>query len=267
MANFILPGNAAHLNFQQRQPAPSLRPWVQCLWSMGGQSHFLPPITEKLYPDAGASLIIKLASPRPIITLCFNKHTLLETFSPSIPRVGIRLKPASAYSLLGLAPEQFIDTHLCLDDEVNPPWMDSLMPVVERLYQLDASQGLNLLETWLLGLLRCQPPTKGPTSRIIQAINQLQLPPEQLAANLGLTRRTLERRLKREVGVSPGALVAYARLNRARQRLLGTNLPLSEIALQCGYYDQAHFTNSFQSFTYETPAIYRKRKLSQIYKA
>ncbi len=82
-----------------------------------------------------------------------------------------------------------------------------------------------------------------------------------------MTRRTLERKLKREVGVTPGQLVAYARLDRARHRLLETTLPLAEIALQCGYYDQAHFTHAFQSLAYETPAAYRKRKLSQIYKA
>ncbi|WP_236995638.1 DUF6597 domain-containing transcriptional factor [Vreelandella populi] len=129
MANFILPGNAAYLNFQQRLPAPSLRPWVQCLWSMGGQSPLAPPIVEKLYPDAGASLTIKLASARPIITLCFNKHTLLETFDPSITRLGIRFKPASVYSLLGLVPEQLIDAHLSLGDDIKPFWMSSLTPV------------------------------------------------------------------------------------------------------------------------------------------
>ncbi|MBE0404568.1 helix-turn-helix transcriptional regulator [Halomonas citrativorans] len=267
MAHFILPGNAVHLNFQQRLPDTNLRTWVQCLWSMGGQSPLAHPIVEKLYPDAGASLIIHLGSSRPIVTLCFNRHMLLETFDTSTTRIGIRFKPASMYSLLGLAPEQCIDAHLCLGDDIKPSWMDSLMPVVERLYQLDAPKGLALLETWLLGLLKSRLTSKSPVPGIIQAINQLQLPPEQLAANIGLTRRTLERRLKREVGVSPGALVTYARLNRARRCLLEADRPLSEIALHCGYYDQPHFTHAFQSFTNETPASYRQRKLSQIYKA
>mgnify|MGYP003665257526 CR=1 FL=1 len=174
---------------------------------------------------------------------------------------------AGTHCLLGLLPEAFTDTHYRLDNELEPLGLQGLIPVVERLYQSDSQQGLRLLETWLLHRLESQPPANSRITKIVQAIGALQLPPQQLGATLGFTRRTLERKLKREVGVTPGQLVAYARLNRARHGLLATTLPLTEIALQCGYYDQAHFTHAFQSLAYETPAAYRKRKLSQIYKA
>ncbi|MCC5903672.1 MAG: helix-turn-helix transcriptional regulator [Halomonas sp.] len=272
MTDLILPSNANHLNFRHRLPDKRLTPWIQCLWSMGGPGHLTEPRTEKFYPDAGASLSIKLASSRPIITLCFNRHTLIETLDTTTPCLGIRFKAAGAHCLLGLLPEAFTDTYHCLDSELELlSWqrlrLQGLMPVVERLYQLDSQQGLQLLETWLLHRLKSRPPTNSRITTIVQAIGELQLPPQQLGATLGFTRRTLERKLKREVGVTPGQLVAYARLNRARRGLLETTLPLAEIALQCGYYDQAHFTHAFQTLTYETPAAYRKRKLSQIYKA
>lgn len=277
MTDLILPSNANYLNFQYRLPDKRLTPWVQCLWSIGGTGHLTEPRTEKFYPDAGASLSIKLASSHPIITFCFNRHTLIETLDTTAPCLGIRFKAAGAHCLLGLLPEAFTDTHHRLDNELEPlslqtsslqrPRLQGLKPVVERLYQLDSQQGLRLLETWLLHRLESKPPSDSRITTIVQAIGELQLSPQQLGATLGFTRRTLERKLKREVGVTPGQLVAYTRLNRARHGLLETTLPLAEIALQCGYYDQAHFTHAFQSLAYETPAAYRKRKLSQIYKA
>ena len=233
---------------------------------MGGSGDVAEPRTEKFYPDAGASLSIKLDSSHPIITLCFNRRTLIETLAHT-PCLGIRFKAAGVHCLLGLLPEAFADKPQRLDNELETPGLQGLMHVVEHLYHLDAQQGLRLLETWLLHRLKSQPLVNSRTPTIVQAIGKLQLPPQELGATLGVTRRTLERKLKREVGVTPGQLVAYARLDRARHRLLETALPLAEIALQCGYYDQAHFTHAFQSLAYETPAAYRKRKLSQIYKA
>jgi len=264
MTEFILPSNANYLNLRHRLPDKRLAPWVQCLWSMGRPGHLSESRTAKFYPDAGASLSIKLTSPHPIITLCFNKTTLIETVDTTALCLGIRFKANGTHCLLGLLPEAFTDTHYRLENELEPL---GLLPVVERLYQLDSEQGLRLLETWLLHRLESQPPANSRITAIVQAIEALQLPPQQLGAALGFTRRTLERKLKREVGVTPGQLVAYARLNRARHGLLATTLPLTEVALQCGYYDQAHFTHAFQALTYETPAAYRKRKLSQIYKS
>lgn len=267
MTDLILPSHANYLNFRHRLPDKRLAPWVQCLWSMGGSGDVTDPRTEKFYPDAGASLSIKLASSHPIITLCFNRRTLIETLDAQTPCLGIRFKATGVHCLLGLLPEAFADKPQRLDNELETPALQGLMPVAEHLYHLDAQQGLCLLETWLLHRLKSQSLVNSRTLRIVQAIGELKHPPQQLGATLGVTRRTLERKLKREVGVTPGQLVAYARLDRARHRLLETTLPLAEIALQCGYYDQAHFTHAFQSLAYETPAAYRKRKLSQIYKA
>lgn len=267
MALFILPANAVRLNLQRRLPDPHLRPWVQCLWSMAGHSGVAAPETEKLYPDAGSSLTIKLTSPRPTITFCFNKSTLFETFDPTTARLSIRFKAAGAFALLGIEPQRFSNLHHSLDIDDHPLWLNSLMPVVDRLYEVSALEGLALLERWLLG--RLEFPTAGHTrtQHLVHEIGRLQLPPQALMANLGFTRRTLERRLKREVGVSPGHIVGYARMYTAR-RLLSTPHPcLAEVALRCGYYDQAHFSHAFHAFTHETPAAYRKRKLSQIYKA
>jgi AraC family transcriptional regulator len=43
----------------------------------------------------------------------------------------------------------------------------------------------------------------------------------------------------------------------AKSLMLSTSMPLSEIALNCGMADQAHFTRIFRQSTGDTPARWR----------
>jgi AraC-like DNA-binding protein len=45
--------------------------------------------------------------------------------------------------------------------------------------------------------------------------------------------------------------------------LRDTNRPISEIALEAGFYDQSHFTNVFRRFLGTTPQRYRAQKSSR----
>jgi len=72
----------------------------------------------------------------------------------------------------------------------------------------------------------------------------------------GLSRRTLHRRLS-EAGLSFSKLRDEARLVTA-MRLLDTDLKLSEIAVELGYSDPAHFTRAFKRWTSVSPLLYRR---------
>ncbi|WP_447957739.1 helix-turn-helix domain-containing protein [Vreelandella sp. EE7] len=266
MDAIILPDSALPLNFQQRPPHYRLRRWVQCLWSLGGGDAGASRI-EKLYPDGGASLTIHLDKAQPDITLCFNKHTLVETLDASTARMGVRFKPAGMHCLMGLAADAHVDFYHRLESATQPAWLASLMPIIDSLYPLDSPAGMNLLESWLLGLLNGASNIQSRLPLLVDTLSTSKLLPDQLGAYLGFTRRTLERKLKREVGASPSQLVNFARLHRARHALIETKRPLADIALGCGFHDQAHFTHAFKKFALETPSVYRQRKLSQSYKA
>jgi len=51
------------------------------------------------------------------------------------------------------------------------------------------------------------------------------------------------------VGLTPGTLYASYRFNRSLRQILTTDLSLTSIAYECGYYDQAHFIKEFRKFT------------------
>lgn len=79
-----------------------------------------------------------------------------------------------------------------------------------------------------------------------------------LAESSGVDPSHFGRAFRKWFGCSVGAYVRRLRLQRASAQVAGTRLPLSEIAQAVGFYDQAHFTNSFKRHYGLTPAAYRK---------
>jgi len=50
------------------------------------------------------------------------------------------------------------------------------------------------------------------------------------------------------------------RIQEAAKLLLGTDLPLVDIALQCGFQNQPHFTTVFKKMTSATPRRWRNAR-------
>ncbi|MGB3931850.1 MAG: AraC family transcriptional regulator [Sphingobium sp.] len=63
------------------------------------------------------------------------------------------------------------------------------------------------------------------------------------------------------VGIAPYAWFVQQRISQAKHLLCSTALPLAQIALECGFSDQAHFTKGFAKSTGLTPARWRRQIL------
>lgn len=72
----------------------------------------------------------------------------------------------------------------------------------------------------------------------------------------------LARAFRRHFGCSPGAYRRRLRLNRAAAMLSADSLDMSEIAIRCGYFDQAHFSRAFREAFGLPPGSYRQRARS-----
>jgi AraC-like DNA-binding protein len=79
----------------------------------------------------------------------------------------------------------------------------------------------------------------------------------ELAAHAGLSPFQLDQRIRALFGLSAGQYLSRLRIGRACDRLRHTNAPLSELALECGYADQAAFTRQFRKSVGLTPGAYR----------
>jgi len=71
--------------------------------------------------------------------------------------------------------------------------------------------------------------------RFIRNHSHRPLTVQQMAAAVGMTRRTLERRFAQSVGRTPREELEWLRVQRARKLLVETRRPIKEIAFLCGF--------------------------------
>jgi AraC family transcriptional regulator len=84
-----------------------------------------------------------------------------------------------------------------------------------------------------------------------------------LAEQLSLSAGHFNRAFKETFGESPHAYIVGLRLEMARELMLSTADPLSQIAYACGFADQSHFTKAFRRGVGQTPNAWRRHNLTE----
>ena len=79
-----------------------------------------------------------------------------------------------------------------------------------------------------------------------------------LCALVRLSKAHFSRSFKHAFGESPHAFVVRRRLEIATQYMLQTDVPLSDIALRCGFADHAHFSKHFRQVNGLNPSAWRR---------
>lgn len=79
-----------------------------------------------------------------------------------------------------------------------------------------------------------------------------------LAAITRLSVSYFARAFKSSFGESPYGYILGRRLERARELMLTTGDPLCQVALSCGFADQAHMTKMFRQIAGQTPGAWRR---------
>jgi AraC-like DNA-binding protein len=88
---------------------------------------------------------------------------------------------------------------------------------------------------------------------IVESAGQVSV--DQLATAAGISSRQLERRFLRDIGIGPkllGRILRFQQVFRAVERV---DSAWASIAVECGYYDQAHLIRDFTQFAGQTPAV------------
>lgn len=83
---------------------------------------------------------------------------------------------------------------------------------------------------------------------------------DALATMAGCSRAQFCRRFRTATGMSPGGYVLHLRLQAARELLCGTDRPIADIAVACGFSDRFHFGRIFAREIGEPPAAFRRHR-------
>ena len=111
-------------------------------------------------------------------------------------------------------------------------------------------RGRNLMELWQA---RC-------VQGYIAAHLHSKIRTGDLARVTQFKRSKFNRIFKASFACTPCQYVKRMRVARAQNLMIISSSPLSQIALECGFSDQAHFSNCFRSVVRERPAAWRAQR-------
>jgi AraC-like DNA-binding protein len=149
---------------------------------------------------------------------------------------------------------ELFNQSLALDDLVLRSQMDV---VSEQICEARSNEGrIRVVENFLLSRLK----NAVPDELVALAVGLIQqtngnIRIALLAEKLNISQSRLEKRFRKVVGASPKKFATIVRL----RHILGSETSRSELtglALDAGYFDQAHFIKDFKSFTGQTPEQY-----------
>jgi AraC-like DNA-binding protein len=171
--------------------------------------------------------------------------------------VSAHLRPSALSALTAVPPARLTDRRLPLA-EVLPD-----APDLAKVYAAESqAAGTDALEDWFRRL--------GPTRRrgaelVDEAVDLIAARTDLtrvdvLAAELGVTVRTLQRRFDRHLGVGPKWVLRRCRIQDALGVIeSGGEVDWAGLAVELGFADQSHFTNAFTALVGIPPAGYTKR--------
>jgi AraC family transcriptional regulator len=96
------------------------------------------------------------------------------------------------------------------------------------------------------------------TLAYIEANLESKMDIDDLANVVALSRSHFSRAFKHSVGLSPMEYVVVRRVERAKMMISETTEPLAEVALACGFADQAHLNRRFRDIVGISPGRWRR---------
>lgn len=136
--------------------------------------------------------------------------------------VGARLKPGV---FVQHVPSDFDDCSICLPSD-------------------DLSQIANRFRNWIAEVRFQLPPKYIQTATALAHHTGGRASAGDLSKAAGVAPRYLLRGFNKYLGLGPKAYLDIMRINRALQLRAQSSMSLTQIAVECGYADQAHFTRS-----------------------
>ncbi|HEY8581942.1 MAG TPA: helix-turn-helix transcriptional regulator [Capillimicrobium sp.] len=255
-----------------RSPSAPLRGLVTGLQGFAERS--AAPVMRRELPSGDAVLILDLDAGWRVAEVGSRAPARMASFvggisdAPSFAGhdgraecVQVDLTPAGVRALLGVPAGELANTVVGLDDLLGADGRR----LVEALHGAPTWLArFRLLEAALARRALEAPPPRHDVQRAWQRLQATDgaLPVEALARELRCSRRHLARRFAEDVGLGPKAFARVLRFRRAAALLRDPGgPPIVDVALRCGYADQAHLTRETRELSGVTPGALRAAAL------
>lgn len=257
------------MQIRQRKPAPPLDQFVQTLWIFHGDPR--PYARERALPDGCPALIINLNADR---TRIYDRHnfSFRQSFNGCafigpqteynvidtdlMVAAGVHFKPGGAYPFLAPPADELHGSQLPLDEL----WGRFAAELRERLLEAaTVDEQLSVLENALLARAG-RPMERHPA--VAFALAQFRRTPQtrsiaEVTGRTGLSARRFIELFRREVGMPPKLFCRVQRFQQVLQSIaVSKKIEWPLVALDAGYFDQAHFIHDFRAFSGINPSTY-----------
>jgi AraC-like DNA-binding protein len=273
VAGFRQSGRQSRIVHRLHIPAPPLASLVRCFWYSEGAPG--PHRRERLMPNGEASIVFTLRDEEMRLydadhpdrftscglvgitgarTNCFVIDTAAEDRV-----VGIQFQPGGTFPFLREPASAVANQSGPLDDL----WCGAASEIREQLLAAASPDAMfAVLERCLLGRL-VRPLELHPAIRF--ACGHICRAPQVATVSgvmerIGLSQRRFIELFRAQIGLTPKGFCRVRRFQRVLENVhrKGT-VDWAQVALDGGFYDQAHFIHDFQSFSGLTPATYLAR--------
>lgn len=244
-------------------PHGALADFVDCLWSQEGYGGTHP--RERVLPTATTDLIFSSHQERGTASTIAGPRLnciILDT-SKSFSACGVHFKPGGARPFVAVPADELCNRVVSVD----LLWGRFASSVEERLWGARTpDERLRILQAVLqerVSLARALHPAVAYAITTIDRSHGSR-PIADIAAGIGLSTRRFLDLFRTEVGLSPKAFSKMRRFARVLATIDRTpHLDWTDVALSCGYFDQAHFNHDFRAFSGVSPSEYLHTRASR----
>jgi AraC-like DNA-binding protein len=259
------------VDYRSRRPRPPLDSFVAAIWLCRTDPR--PHALERVLPTGAAQLIVNLkedqtrlydaehpsrciATTGSVLTGAQNRYQIIDTSEQEYV-AGVVFRPGGTVPFVRVPAHDVSDADVPLDAiwgrRRTAELRERLLEAATLDAQLDALEDV-LLETWT---------PRGLHPAVAFALSAFDRAPSTTSVSavtdsIGLSAKRFIERFKIEVGLTPKRYCRVRRFQKAvtlANRGCGVDWPC--VALDCGYFDQAHFIHDFRSFAGLTPTAYQ----------
>jgi AraC-like DNA-binding protein len=250
------------MRYQEYYPNPPLNRFVECFWTLEGATGTQIAEPDRVLPDGCAEVILNFGD-RFVAHDGHTRHTqpfqflvgqitkpMLISPTGQVELIGIRFHPGGTAPFFHVPMEQVTNQAVELK-LLSQPIARSIAERVEHLATLPQKIfELERILTHAINMDNCDLALLSLANHIVLSGGVVSV--DDLADSAGVSNRQLERRFLREIGVGPKVLCRILRFQQVF-RVVESEPTWATVAVDCGYYDQAHLIRDFRQFADQTP--------------